>query len=55
MTKKTFFFVVPFLSLFLLMFIVMLILCKNGKYSVWFEVKCSLDYYVLHIRQPRKC
>ena len=37
------------------MFIVMLILCKNGKYSVWFEVKCSLDYYVLHIRQPRKC
>ena len=37
------------------MFIGMFILCKNGKYSVWFEVKCSLDYYVLHIRQPRKC
>ena len=35
------------------MFIVMFILCKNGKYSVWFEIKCSLDYYVLHIKQPR--
>ena len=45
-TKKIYFFVVPFLSLFLLVFIVMFISCKNGKYSVWFEVKCSLDYYV---------
>ena len=37
------------------MFIVMFILCKNWKYNVWFAVKCSLDYYVLHIKQPRNC
>ena len=35
--------------------IVIIIVIVNCYFFVWFEVKCSLDYYVLHIKQPEKC